>query len=81
MEFNQAIDASLISDMSDMESIEASSDRSFRIVTSNPESIRRQVLERSLQHNLNIVSLQSGEQSLEDIFRVLTGKGEWKCKR
>jgi len=28
----------------------------------------------SLQHNLNIVSLQSENQSLEDVFRSLTGK-------
>jgi len=78
VQFNENIDASLISTMSDIHSIEAVSDRSFRIVTNNRESVRRQLLERSLQHNLNIVSLQSGEQSLEDIFRMLTGNGNVK---
>ena len=45
---------------------------SYRIQTSNPEAVRKQILELSLQHNLNIVSLQSESQSLEDVFRSLT---------
>jgi ABC-2 type transport system ATP-binding protein len=45
----------------------------FRIETSNPEVMRKQILELALLHNLNIVSLQSETQSLEDIFRNLTG--------
>jgi ABC-2 type transport system ATP-binding protein len=49
---------------------------SYRIQTSNPESVRKQILEISLQNNLNIVSLQSENQSLEEVFRSLTQKGE-----
>ena len=49
---------------------------SYRIQTSNPEVVRKQILELSLQHNLNIVSLQSESQSLEDVFRSLTQKSE-----
>ena len=41
--------------------------------TDEPEAMRKQVLELSLQHNLNIVSLQSENQSLEEVFRSLTG--------
>jgi ABC-2 type transport system ATP-binding protein len=33
------------------------------------------LLELALQHNLNIISLQSGGQSLEDVFRSLTATG------
>ncbi len=44
----------------------------FRIATSDPESVRKQLLEIALQNNLNIVSLQSENQSLEEIFRSLT---------
>jgi ABC-2 type transport system ATP-binding protein len=49
---------------------------SYRIQTSNPEAVRKQILELSLQHNLNIVSLQSENHSLEDVFRSLTQKAE-----
>lgn len=44
------------------------------IQTNNPEALRKQLLELSLQQNLNIVSLQMQSQSLEDVFRSLTVK-------
>lgn len=37
---------------------------------------RRQIMELALQQNLNIVSLHSGAQSLEEVFRSLTGKAQ-----
>jgi ABC-2 type transport system ATP-binding protein len=40
--------------------------------TENPELLRKQILELALQHHLNIVSLQSENTSLEEIFRSLT---------
>lgn len=46
----------------------------WQLATDNPEQLRKQILELSLQHNLNIVSLQSESQSLEDVFRALTQK-------
>ena len=45
----------------------------WRIETDNPEAVRKALLELSLQHNLNIVSLQNESQSLEEVFRTLTG--------
>jgi ABC-2 type transport system ATP-binding protein len=47
--------------------------KNFKLQTSNPESVRKQLMELSLKHNLNIVSLQSETQSLEEVFRNLTG--------
>jgi len=44
----------------------------WQLVTRDAESVRRQLLELALQNNLNIVSLQSENQSLEDVFRDLT---------
>ncbi|MDE3144841.1 MAG: gliding motility-associated ABC transporter ATP-binding subunit GldA [Bacteroidota bacterium] len=44
------------------------------IQTNNPEALRKQLLELSLQLNLNIISLQMQSQSLEDVFRSLTVK-------
>lgn len=48
----------------------------WQLATDNPEQLRKQILELSLQHNLNIVSLQSESESLEDVFRSLTKKPE-----
>jgi ABC-2 type transport system ATP-binding protein len=44
----------------------------WELVCSDIQEAKKQVMELSLQHNLNIVSLHSGEQSLEDVFRSLT---------
>ena len=45
---------------------------SWSIETDESELVRKQILEMSLQHNLNIVSLHSENQSLEEVFRNLT---------
>lgn len=45
---------------------------SWQIKSSDANEVKRQLLEMSLQHNLNIVSLQTEGGSLEDIFRRLT---------
>ena len=45
---------------------------SYKLQTNNPDSVRKQLMELSLKNNLNIVSLQSESNSLEDIFRALT---------
>ncbi len=47
----------------------------WSIETDEPEAVRKALLELSLQHNLNIVSLQNESQSLEEVFRTLTGNG------
>lgn len=46
--------------------------RQLSIQTNQPEILRKELLEFSLQQNLNIISLQTQTQSLEDIFRNLT---------
>jgi ABC-2 type transport system ATP-binding protein len=46
----------------------------WTLETEEPEAVRKQVLELSLQHNLNIVSLQSENVSLEEVFRSFTSK-------
>jgi ABC-2 type transport system ATP-binding protein len=48
----------------------------FKLYTSNPDNVRKQIMQLALQANLNIVSLQDESQSLEDVFRGLTGEQE-----
>ncbi len=50
--------------------------RVFRIQTSQVDAVKKQVLELSLQHSLNIVSLHTGAHSLEAVFRQLTAAHE-----
>ena len=72
--FKEPIDKTLLDRMKDVDFIEHLQTTNYRIGTSNPESVRKQILEISLQNNLNIVSLQSENQSLEEVFRSLTQK-------
>jgi ABC-2 type transport system ATP-binding protein len=44
----------------------------FNIQCSSAESVKKQLLQLAIERNLNIISLQSAEQSLEEIFRTLT---------
>lgn len=72
--FKESIDKQLIENLSAAESVNSTEADNWKITTTNPEQLRKQLLELSLEKNLNIVSLQSGNQSLEDVFRSLTGK-------
>ena len=50
--------------------------RSWQVQASDLELVRKQIFDLALQHKLNIVSLQTETQSLEDVFRNLTGRKE-----
>jgi ABC-2 type transport system ATP-binding protein len=79
VQFKESVDSGLINSLKDIVAAEyletgnlPAAQASWKLQTHNPESVRKQLIQLSLQHNLNIVSLQSGEQSLEDVFRSLT---------
>src|SRR5580698_9785383 len=72
VEFKENIDESLIKNLKQVESFQQMETGNWKLKTENPELVRRQLLELALQNNLNIVSLQSENQSLEDVFRSLT---------
>jgi ABC-2 type transport system ATP-binding protein len=52
--------------------IRKASDYEWELEAADPELLKKQLLSLSLQNNWNIVSLQSENRSLEDIFRGLT---------
>lgn len=72
--FKEPIDVSLLKKINQVETAEQLAPSSFKLQTSNPEAVRKQILEISLENNLNVVSLQSENQSLEEVFRSLTQK-------
>ena len=81
VQFKESIDTEVLAQMREVikvSSIQSSGSKpdSYRVQTANPEIVRKQILELALLHNLNIVSLQSEDQSLEDVFRSLTQKTE-----
>jgi ABC-2 type transport system ATP-binding protein len=72
VQFKENIDAAVMGRLKDISSILNLPAGNWKLETENPEYVRRQLLELALQNNLNIVSLQSENQSLEEVFRSLT---------
>ena len=74
--FKESIDKNWLEQLSAAKSVNKIDANNWQLATDNPEQLRKQIFELSLLHNLNIVSLQSDNQSLEDVFRSLTQKAE-----
>jgi ABC-2 type transport system ATP-binding protein len=74
--FNESVQNDLLQNLPAAKSVNKIDANNWQLATDNPEQLRKQILELSLQHNLNIVSLQNESQSLEDVFRSLTQKAE-----
>lgn len=70
--FKEALEAEWLNRLPAATSVEKITTTNWNISTANPEALRKQLLELALHHNLNIVSLQTESQSLEDVFRQLT---------
>jgi ABC-2 type transport system ATP-binding protein len=68
------VDRSLLEQLPAVKEIIRSEANNWQLATHDSDQLRKQILALALQHNLNIVSLQSENQSLEDIFRSLTKK-------
>jgi ABC-2 type transport system ATP-binding protein len=70
--FKEVLEPEWLKRISHVRSVTSTDSQSWSLETDQPEAVRKQLLELSLQHNLNIVSLQSENQSLEEVFRSLT---------
>lgn len=58
--------------VSSLSSLEKVGPREWELSATDLSEAKKQLLEMAVAANLNIVSLQTGEQSLEDVFRLLT---------
>jgi ABC-2 type transport system ATP-binding protein len=68
----EAVTAGHFQGMDQLRDIRKASDYEWELEAADPEALKKQLLSLSLQNNWNIVSLQSENRSLEDIFRGLT---------
>ena len=70
--FKEPIESQLLENLPSAMSVVKTDIHNWELATDNPEQLRKQVFELSLQHNLNIISLHSESRSLEEVFRSLT---------
>jgi len=73
VQFSSAIDVQELLKLDGVQKIEEEKSFIYKIQTTDPENLKRQILKISLEKNLNILSLQSEIKSLEEVFRNLTG--------
>ncbi|MGN6196028.1 MAG: gliding motility-associated ABC transporter ATP-binding subunit GldA [Ginsengibacter sp.] len=71
VEFYRNVDSELLKNLPGIDNIEQNQNQYF-IQTSDPEKVKKLLLEFSLKNNLDILSLQTKSQSLEEVFRNLT---------
>jgi ABC-2 type transport system ATP-binding protein len=76
VQFKETVLAMLMKSIQGVVDIKVLGPSQFKLYTSNPDNVRKQIMQLALQANLNIVSLQDESQSLEDVFRGLTGEQE-----
>jgi ABC-2 type transport system ATP-binding protein len=70
--FKEPLEAAWLERLSSVQTVNKISTNEWELFCTSPKEAQRQVMELALQENLNIISLQSGGQSLEDVFRSLT---------
>ena len=71
VQFGKNVDPASLKNWDGVENIQKISNQ-YHIQTSDPEKIKKMLLEYSLENNLDILSLQSKSASLEEVFRNLT---------
>jgi ABC-2 type transport system ATP-binding protein len=70
--FAEPVPAAVLNTIAEARAVKVFGGNQYSFSTSNPELLRKSIIEASLQHNLNIVSMQSESRSLENIFKTLT---------
>jgi len=72
VEFKGAVDIELLKKLSAVIEIKSLPPSTFTIQCANAEELKKELLKLSIEHNFDIVSLQSETQNLESVFKSLT---------
>jgi ABC-2 type transport system ATP-binding protein len=72
VQFKEHVDKKILEALAGVSTVDEYQPSHFKLQTKDPEGVRKQILGVALQQNLNIISLQSENLSLESIFKTLT---------
>lgn len=70
--FENEVNKALFKKLTNAQKTEYLENNRWRIYTTKPEDLRKEVMKWALDNDLNINSLQAETQSLEEVFRALT---------
>jgi len=71
--FKEALDEDRLKNLPAATIVTKIDNYNWELQSNDEETLRKQILSMAIENNFNIVSLQSGSKSLEDVFRSLTG--------
>ena len=74
IEFSSAVSQGFFEGIPGISALKVLEKNQYKLSTVSPEQLRRQIIEKALQHNLNITGIRSESQSLESIFKTLTSE-------
>lgn len=69
LELKEEVDESLFNSIQNCIRLNSTT---WKFKTDSPDAVKKQLLQLSIEKNLNVLSLKSDENSLEDVFRSLT---------
>ncbi|MBI5371311.1 MAG: gliding motility-associated ABC transporter ATP-binding subunit GldA [Sphingobacteriales bacterium] len=72
VEFKEDVPGELLKNIAGVTGISFSQNRVYSIHCSDAGAVKKHILQLALDKNLNILSIQTGGQSLEDVFKSLT---------
>lgn len=72
VQFDQIVEQHFLEKLSDVISVKENSTHSFTLQCKDANNVKKQLLQLSIEENLNIVSLQTQTHSLETVFKTLT---------
>ncbi|MEO6404245.1 MAG: gliding motility-associated ABC transporter ATP-binding subunit GldA [Ferruginibacter sp.] len=72
VEFKGDVNADLLNNINAVKEVKSLGQHKFQLLCSDADAVKKQLLQFSLEHNLDVVSLQSQQQSLEAVFKSLT---------
>jgi len=70
--FKEALEAEWLRRIPGVNKVDKADTYNWNLETTDPEIVRKGLLQLAIDHNLNIVSLQTQSESLEEVFRSLT---------
>lgn len=74
--FKESLETEWLQRLPAVTTVSKENNNTWQLTTSDPTDARKQLLELALRENLNIMSLQTEGNNLEEIFRTLTQKNE-----
>lgn len=74
VQFKEDIDTDLLKALQEVTEVIRKNQGQFQITCGNEETVRTQLMQLSIDKKLNLISLQTESQQMEDVFRELTGK-------